>query len=59
MPALMFAGELKVTVTDRELDFPLEGAKVSLQSKQSVKAETDEDGNAVLTIPDNVTSGTI
>ena len=43
MPALMFAGELKVTVTDRELDFPLEGAKVSLQSKQSVKAETDEE----------------
>ena len=89
IPALVFAGELKITVMDKELEFPLEGVKVSLQAgksgKQSTKssagtsgaeafqkaggttlskgaefqAETDENGEAVFILPENITTGTI
>ena len=56
LPAIAFAGELKVLVTDKDLDFPLEGAKITFKN---VEAFADEDGNAILELPDSVTSGTI
>lgn len=57
--AFLFADELKITVMDKDLDFPLEGAKVSLDSDPKITEIADEDGNAVLSIPDSVFSGTI
>lgn len=57
--AFLFADELKITVMDKDLDFPLEGAKVSLDSDPKITEIADEDGNAVLSIPDSVSSGTI
>lgn len=57
--AFLFADGLKITVMDKDLDFPLEGAKVSLDSDPKITEIADEDGNAVLSIPDSVSSGTI
>ena len=60
-----FAGQVRVSVTDKELDFPLEGAKIQLEKdkknglSEEIVAFADEEGNAVLTIPDSFTSGTL
>ena len=59
VPAMFFAGELKVSVIDRELDFPLEGVRVSVKANPSVSAQTDENGEAVLELPANLSSGEI
>ena len=58
-PALLFAGELKVSVVDKELEIPLEGVKLSVKANPSASAQTDENGTAVIVIPDNLSSGTV
>ena len=32
LTSFVFAGELKISVIDKELDFPLEGVKLALES---------------------------
>lgn len=61
MPAFLFAGELKIFVVDNDLDFPLEGARIFLEKKgtEAAEAYADEDGNAVIELPENVTSGSV
>ncbi len=56
---LLFAEDLKISVIDKELDFPLEGAKLVLKENQKIEAVADADGNAVLSLPDSVKSGTV
>ena len=56
LPALSFAGDLRVSVVDKDLDFPLEGAKISYGTDT---VEADEDGKALLHLPDSVSEGTI
>ncbi len=58
-PALVFAGDLKVLVYDKDLEIPLEGAKVFLEANHSVSGQTDQNGVAVLTAPDNVLAGNV
>ncbi|MBO7122586.1 MAG: TonB-dependent receptor plug domain-containing protein [Treponema sp.] len=58
-PALLFAGELKVSAVDKELEIPLEGVKISIKGNSSLSAQTDETGLAVISVPDNLSSGTI
>ena len=58
-PALLFAGEIKVYVFDKDLEIPLEGVKVSLDAKDSASAQTDENGVAVISVPDNISSGSL
>ena len=58
-PALLFAAELNVTVIDKDLDFPLEGAKITLEKNKEIEAFADGDGNAVLELPDSVSEGTL
>lgn len=57
LTSFVFAGELKISVIDKELDFPLEGVKLALESNSKINAVADEDGNAVLNLPDSVSSG--
>lgn len=57
--ALAFAGELKITVFDKELEIPLEGVKVFLEADSSISGQTDENGVAVLSAPDKVLAGTV
>lgn len=57
--SFIFAIDLKISVLDKELEFPLEGAKITLESKKSVNVQSDQDGFAVLQIPDNVKNGII
>ena len=57
LPALSFAGEIKIIVIDKELDFPLEGVKVSLKGDRKVSALTDEEGTAVLNLSDSLSEG--
>lgn len=56
-----FGAELTITVTDRDLEFPLEGALLSLSSLQgfSAEAETDAEGIAVITLPPQFARGTL
>ena len=56
LPALSFAGDLRVSVVDKDLDFPLEGAKISYGTDT---VEADEDGKALLHLLDSVSEGTI
>ena len=56
VPAFVFAGDLRFFVTDKDLEFPLEGVKITLGSTESY---SDEDGNAVLELPDSITEGTV
>ena len=58
-PALVFAGDLKISAFDKELEIPLEGVKISVKANPSIAAQTDENGTAVLAVPDNVASGII
>ena len=55
--ASLSAYQINVTVNDKELEFPLEGVKVSLKGAEVINAETDENGNVLLEIPDSITSG--
>ena len=61
MPAFLFAGELKIFVVDNDLDFPLEGARIFFEKKgtEAAEAYADEEGNAVIELPENVTSGSV
>lgn len=59
LTSFVFAGELKISVIDKELDFPLEGVKLALESNSKINAVADEDGNAVLNLPDSVSSGKV
>lgn len=56
LPAFSFAGDLRVFVTDKDLDFPLEGAKVTLAGSTSF---TDEDGLAIINLPDSLIQGNL
>ena len=55
--ANLCAYPINITVNDKELDFPLEGVKVSVKNSNDLTAETDEDGIASLEIPDSVKAG--
>ena len=57
--ASLSAYSINVTVNDEELDFPLEGVKITVKNADSITAQTDENGNATLEIPDEVKSGKI
>ena len=58
-PALLFGAELKISVIDKDLDFPLEGAKITLEQNRKSVTFADENGDAVLSVPDSITSGTL
>ncbi len=55
--ANLCAYQINITVNDKELDFPLEGVKISVKGSEDLSAETDENGNVVLDIPDSIKSG--
>lgn len=55
--ANLCAYQINITVNDEELDFPLEGVKVSVKNSSDIFAETDMDGIAILEIPDSVKAG--
>lgn len=57
--ANLCAYSINITVNDKELDFPLEGVKVSVKNSADIAAETDADGLAVLEIPDSVKAGSL
>lgn len=58
--SLLFARDLKISVIDKELDFPLEGAKIScLEAKGAEIVISDEEGLAVLSLPDSLSSGSL
>nr|MCR5046102.1 TonB-dependent receptor plug domain-containing protein [Treponema sp.] len=56
-PSFLFAGQIKVYVFDTELEIPLEGAKISLEANEPASAQSDQDGIAVLSIPDKILKG--
>ena len=58
-PAFLFAAELNVTVTDKDLEFPLEGAKITLEKNKEIEAFADGDGNATLQLPDGISEGSV
>ncbi len=58
-PALLFAGEIKVFAFDKDLEIPLEGVKISIEGKDSASVLTDENGIAVISVPDNISSGNL
>ena len=53
------AYQINITVNDKELDFPLEGVKVSLANSSDLTTFTDEEGLASLEIPDSVKAGKV
>lgn len=53
------AYQISITVNDAELDFPLEGVKVSVKNSADISAETNADGFVALEIPDSVKAGKI
>ncbi len=58
--SLLFAAELKISVIDRDLNFALEGAKISFSgTKEGEPAFTDEEGKAIISLPDSISSGTL
>ena len=57
--ANLCAYSINITVNDKELDFPLEGVKVSVKNSNALTAETDADGLATLEIPDSVKAGSL
>ncbi|MBO4404911.1 MAG: TonB-dependent receptor plug domain-containing protein [Treponema sp.] len=59
VPFLCSAADLKVYVVDKELDYPLEGTRIILEKNSEVEAFADEEGNAVLSLPDTVSSGSV
>lgn len=57
--AAVFARDVKMVITDAELEFPLEGVKLNLKGKQQLVFYTDENGEAVISISDDSKSETI
>ena len=57
--ASLSAYQINVTVNDKELEFPLEGVRITVKNSDSISTYTDENGNALIEIPDSVHSGTI
>ena len=57
--ASLSAYHINITVNDNELDFPLEGVKVSIKGSEAISAETDENGTVLLEIPDSIKAGKI
>ncbi len=55
--ATLSAYPLTVTVNDGELDFPLEGVKVSVNEQNDIASETNEEGCLILEIPDSIKNG--
>ncbi len=55
--ANLCAYSINITVNDKELDFPLEGVKISVKNSNDFTAETDADGFATLELPDSVKAG--
>ena len=53
------AYQISITVNDAELEFPLEGVKVSVKNSADISAETNADGFVALEIPDSVKAGKI
>ena len=51
--AVVFARDVKMVITDAELEFPLEGVKLNLKGKQQPVFYTDENGEAVISISDD------
>ena len=58
-PALAFAGDLKILAVDKELEIPLEGVKITVKANPQLSAQTDESGLAIISVPDNLSAGTI
>ncbi|MBQ6029133.1 MAG: Plug domain-containing protein, partial [Treponema sp.] len=58
-PALAFAGDLKIVAVDKELEIPLEGVKITVKANPELSVQTDENGEAVISLPDSVSSGTL
>ncbi len=58
-PAVLFGADLKISVIDKDLDFPLEGAKITLEQNRKSVTFADENGNALLSLPDSISSGTL
>lgn len=58
-PAVLFGADLKISVIDKDLDFPLEGAKITLEQNHKNVTFADENGNALLSLPDSISSGTL
>lgn len=52
---VLFAGEIQITVEDRDLGIPLEGVRL-IVSGQPDQAVTGPDGKTVITLPDGVIS---
>ena len=48
--ASLSAYQINITVNDEELDFPLEGVKITVKDDSSISTYTDEDGNSI-TVP--------
>ncbi|MBP5251377.1 MAG: TonB-dependent receptor [Treponema sp.] len=59
LTSFAFSADLRVFVVDKDLDYPLEGARIVLEKNTETQAFADEDGNAVLTLPDSVVSGKV
>ena len=57
--ANLCAYQINITVNDAELEFPLEGVKVSVKNSADISAETDSEGLAIIDIPDSVKAGKI
>lgn len=57
--AKLSAYQINITVNDAELDFPLEGVRVSVANTNNLTSETDENGFASIEIPDSVKAGKI
>ncbi len=57
--ASLSAYQITITVNDNELDFPLEGVKVSVADSAELTSFTDENGIASIEVPDSVKSGKV
>ena len=57
--ASLSAYQINITVNDKELDFPLEGVKVTVANSDDLATFTNEDGLASLEIPDSVKAGKV
>lgn len=57
--ASLSAYQINVTVNDKELEFPLEGVKVSVTDSSELSTFTNEEGIATLEIPDSMKAGKV
>jgi len=49
----LYAEDLSISVTDRDLEIPLEGVRI-IETSTGIETFTDYDGEAVLSVPDNL-----